>query len=222
MTAQSVLCPRAAFDAALGGAHCEVVSGGSATRLPADRWLGPPDSTDHRLLLSHCYGPTLDVGCGPGRLTAALLSLDVLAIGIDVSKAAVRHTIGRGATALRCDVFGPVPAVGRWHHVLLADGNVGIGGDPVRLLRRSRELVRTGGTVVVELAAAGSGVRRERIRLRVHGRISAPFDWAHVGVDAVGSLAAAAALEVVRVDELAGRFAAVLRSRDCAWSQARA
>jgi hypothetical protein len=135
-----------------------------------------------------------------------------MAMGIDVSEAAVRRTIGRGATALRRDVFGPVPAVGRWHHVLLADGNVGIGGDPVRLLRRSRELLRKGGTVVVELAAPGTGVRRERIRLRVSGGdTSAPFDWARVGADVATPLAGAAGLEVVAIDELAGRWAAVLR-----------
>ena len=32
---------------------------------------------------------------------------------------------------LRRDLFAPLPGEGRWHHVLLADGNIGIGGDPV-------------------------------------------------------------------------------------------
>ncbi len=131
-------------------------------------------------------------------------------MGIDVSEVAVQHTLGRGATALRRDVFGPLPAPGRWEHVLLADGNVGIGGDPVRLLRRSTELLRKGGTVVIELAAPGTGWRRERIQLRVRGRLSSPFDWASVGADAVGSLAVAAGLELVQVDEVDGRWAAVL------------
>jgi len=120
------------------------------------------------------------------------------------------QAIDRGATALRRDVFGPVPALGRWHHVLLADGNVGIGGDPVRLLRRSVELLRKGGTVVVELSAPGIGLRRDRIRLRVQGRMSAPFDWASVGA-VVGSLADESGLELLRLDELAGRWVAVLR-----------
>jgi len=46
---------------------------------------------------------------------------------------------------------------GRWAHVLLADGNVGIGGDVVALLRRCAELVRPGGTVVVEVERPGAG-----------------------------------------------------------------
>jgi len=219
VTVQSELCPRVAFDAALGGARCEVLAGGRTSALAIDRWLGPPDAIDHRLLVSRCSGPTLDVGCGPGRLTAALLSRGVMAMGIDVSEAAVRHTIERGATALRCDVFGPVPALGQWHHVLLADGNVGIGGDPVRLLRRSVQLLRKGGTVVVELAAPGTGVRRERLRLRVHGCTSAPFDWAEVGADVVLPLAQMVGLELVTVDQLEGRWAAVLRRPVTALSQ---
>ncbi|MDQ3165304.1 MAG: methyltransferase domain-containing protein [Actinomycetota bacterium] len=219
MTERTELCPGAAFDAALGGAHCEVMSGGASTRLPLERWLGPPDATDHQLLLARCHGPTLDVGCGPGRLTAALLARGVTAVGIDLSEVAVQRTLERGATALRRDVFGPIPSLGQWHHVLLADGNVGIGGDPVRLLRRSRQLVRKGGTVVVELAAPGTGVRRERVRLRVHGRTSAPFDWANVAVDGVNQLAWAAGLEPVAVDEVGGRWAAVLRRPDLALPQ---
>ncbi len=206
------LCPHAAFNAALGGERCEVVTASEGvTQLPAGRWLGPPDLTDQRLLLSRCDGPTLDVGCGPGRLSAALVARGTVVMGIDVSDVAVMQAIDRGATALRRDVFGPVPALGRWHHVLLADGNVGIGGDPVRLLRRSVELLRKGGTVVVELSAPGTGLRRDRIRLRVQGRMSAPFDWASVGADVVGSLADESGLELLRLDALAGRWVAVLR-----------
>ena len=35
-----------------------------------------------------------------------------------------------------------LPGEGRWHHVPLADGNIGIGGDPVPLQRRFVELRR--------------------------------------------------------------------------------
>lgn len=205
------VCPREAYEAALGGMPCEVLNHGRSTSLPVERWLGPANPADGRLLLAHCVGQTLDVGCGPGRLTAALVEGGVMAMGIDVSPAAVQSALQRGATALCRDVFGVVPGAGRWHHLLLADGNVGIGGDPVRLLRRSGELVRRGGTVVVELAAPGIGVRRERLRLRVRGRISSPFDWAYVGADAADALACAAGLEVVAVDGVDGRWVAVLR-----------
>lgn len=212
MSTATGLCPQVAFAAALRGGRCDVVSVDERVwQLPVERWLGPPDITDHHLLLSRCHGPTLDVGCGPGRLTAALMARGTLAMGIDISAVAVQRTIRRGATALRRDVFGPLPAAGRWHHVLLADGNVGIGGDPLRLLCRSRELLRKGGTIVVELGTPGTGLRCERVRLRVHGRLSAPFYWAYVGTDAIGSLAGAAGLDVVHVDEIDGRWAAVLR-----------
>ena len=35
---------------------------------------------------------------------------------------------------VRRDLFGALPGEGTWSHVLLADGNIGIGGDPVTLL----------------------------------------------------------------------------------------
>ena len=48
-------------------------------------------------LLEPCAGPTLDIGCGPGRLAAALALSGTPALGIDVSPAAVRlaREIGR-------------------------------------------------------------------------------------------------------------------------------
>ena len=55
-------------------------------------------------LLDRCLGPTLDVGCGPGRLTAALLGRGVPCLGIDVSPVAVDIARGRGAAALHRDV----------------------------------------------------------------------------------------------------------------------
>lgn len=212
MSRAAEVCPRVAFDAALGGEPCEVLGPGRRLdALATKQWLGPCDEVDSRLLLSHCQGPTLDVGCGPGRMTAALLELGTPALGIDISAVAVQQAVGRGAPALRRDVFAPVPASGRWNHVLLADGNVGIGGDPIRLLRRGRELVCPGGTVVVELSAPGTGVRCDRIRLRVLGRMSTPFLWGAVGVDAIEPLAESAGLAVVDVRAMGGRWAAVLR-----------
>ena len=54
-----------------------------------------------------------------------------------------RHWRGAvGRPALRRDVFEPLPGTGRWQTVLLADGNVGLGGDPLRVLRRAAELLR--------------------------------------------------------------------------------
>ena len=67
-----------------------------------------------------------------------------------------------GALALQRDVFGYLPGTGRWATVLLADGNIGIGGDPVALLRRAQNLLRPGGAVVTEISPPGSGPARAR------------------------------------------------------------
>ena len=50
-----------------------------------------------------------------------------------------------GALALHRDVFATVPGTGRWARVLLADGNIGIGGDPDALLSRVAELLKPPG-----------------------------------------------------------------------------
>ena len=86
------------------------------------------------LIVSRCSGPVIDVGCGPGRFVEALAARGLPVLGIDVSGASVGQTRARGASALRRNVFEPVPGEGRWQTLLLADGNVGIGGDPFALL----------------------------------------------------------------------------------------
>src|SRR5437588_12022446 len=74
------------FDAALrGGPHCVLeLRGGEQIVMPVARWRAEPDAADE-LLLARCLGPTLDIGCGPGRLTAALTSRGVPALGLGVS-----------------------------------------------------------------------------------------------------------------------------------------
>jgi SAM-dependent methyltransferase len=208
MTAMDVVD---AFDAAFVGQPCELVrSDGSVARLPVRRWAAEPDVADRRLLIDRCTGPTLDIGCGPGRLTAALGARGVLAMGIDVSGVAVLSTQARGAAALRRDVFGDVPAAGRWRHALLADGNIGIGADPVRLLRRLGQLLHPGGVAIVEVARPGVGIHREEIRLRIGDRVSAAFGWAWVGADAIGSLARAAGLRPTELVSHHDRWVAIL------------
>ncbi|WP_239310239.1 methyltransferase domain-containing protein, partial [Frankia sp. Cj3] len=89
-----------------------------------DQWRGgliPGDAS----LLRRCDGPTLDVGCGPGRLTVALTTRGVPVLGIDVAPFAVRLARRAGAAALCRDVFGRVPGERRWSALLLADGNIG-------------------------------------------------------------------------------------------------
>jgi SAM-dependent methyltransferase len=135
-------------------------------------------------LLARCASDTLDVGCGPGRLAGALAAAGRRALGVDVCGQAVRYARRRGAPAVRRDVFDPLPVEGGWRTVVLADGNVGIGGDPVRLLRRCRALAAGDGAVLVEVDPPGVPSWVGELAVCDGERTSAPFAWAFVGVDA--------------------------------------
>lgn len=150
-------------------------------------------------VLERCSGSTLDVGCGPGRLTAALARRGIPALGIDISAAAVRLAHARGAAALARSVFEPLPDEGSWQHALLIDGNLGIGGDPRRLLLRCIELIGVAGTVIVEIEPPGTATWHGRVAICDGRRTSEMFAWSVVGFDQIGALAAAAGL---LVDEL--------------------
>jgi hypothetical protein len=66
--------------------------------------------------------------------------------------------LARGARVVRGSVFAHVD--GPFATLLLLDGNVGIGGDPVALLRRSRDLLEPGGVVLAEVGEPMVGSRR--------------------------------------------------------------
>jgi SAM-dependent methyltransferase len=183
------------FDRGLLGQQCWLeLANGDRVDLPVDRWTDGCELGDS-VLLDACGGPTLDIGCGPGRLTAALTRRGVMTLGVDSSPTAVRLTQERGAVALRRDVFQPLPGEGRWHHALLADGNIGIGGDPVALLDRTRDLIAPDGDVLVELEPPGHGLRREAVRL-LPGNPGPWFGWAWLGADAVAAVALRAGFRV--------------------------
>lgn len=203
-----------ALDAAFAGQPCELVSANGTSRsLPTDRWTGHASAIDVALFVSRCTGPTLDVGCGPGRLSGALWDRDVKVLGVDISPEAVRQTRQRGAPALCLDIFAAAPGPQLWEHVLLADGNIGLGGRPEALLRLVARLLGAHGTVLVELAATGAVAIHKDVRLRVGERDSPPFDWATVGVDAIEDVATAADLAVVDLVSMAGRHVATLQHR---------
>jgi SAM-dependent methyltransferase len=195
------------FEPGLLGRRCWLeLATGERISLPIDRWRATPDPGDE-LLLSSCVGPTLDIGCGPGRLTAALGERGVLALGTDISPVAVRLTIEAGALAVRRDVFARQPGEGRWRHALLADGNIGIGGNPVRLLGRVRELLCAGGSALVEVEAPGAGLRHGRVRVTTDDTDArAWFDWAWLGADAAPAAAARAGLVARWVRSAGGRW----------------
>jgi SAM-dependent methyltransferase len=175
------------------------------------RWIAAADAVDGRLL-DRCAGPTLDLGCGPGRLLAALAERGIPALGVDISAPAVAMARARGGVVIRRSLFDPLPGEGRWAHALLIDGNIGIGGDPIRLLRRVAALLAPGGELLAELSADNVD-RRGRVRLRLgSGRLSEPFPWAELGAQAMQAAAQAAGLQPAEYWQDGGRAFALLRS----------
>jgi len=183
---------------------------GVALPLPVGRWLREAVPEEHQVL-AMAVPPVLDVGCGPGRHTLALARRGVAVLGLDPAPTAVWLGRSRGASILQRSVFGRVPCPGRWGSALLLDGNVGIGGDPVALLRRVGSLVRPGGLLLVELEPPGTGLRLLRARIEALEETGPWFPWAVVGSDRIGGLAAEAGMEVERRWSARGRWFASLR-----------
>jgi SAM-dependent methyltransferase len=181
------------------------VDGVSLGRLHPAQWTGGLRPGDHGLL-GRCGGSTLDVGCGPGRLAAALARTGRPALGVDISAEAIRQARRRGAAALRRSVFDPLPQEGAWRQILLADGNIGIGGDPGRLLRRCAGLLRPGGSVLAEVRPPGEPSWAADVVLRDGERRSDAFAWAGVAAPDVAGLAREAALRVLDQWTEAGRW----------------
>ena len=183
---------------------------GEARPAAVGRWLGPVTRADERVL-DRAVGPVLDVGCGPGRHVRALATRGVLALGVDISPAAVRLARRRGVAVIEQSIFARIPGAGSWRSALLLDGNVGIGAQPALLLSRLASLLAPGGEVLVELDPPGAGVRRVRVCLEHGESVSAPFDWALVGFDAIDEPAEAAGFEVVERWRDGGRWFGRLR-----------
>ncbi|WP_156690300.1 methyltransferase domain-containing protein [Mycobacterium sp. Marseille-P9652] len=209
------------YDRALGGERCWIRhQDGELKPLPAHRWLGvrrpdgpPDDGCDEvfdEAVTQMCTGPTIELGCGPGRLVARLVQRGVPALGIDRSAAAIRLAGRGGAPALLGDVFEPLPWTGSWQTVLLVDGNVGLGGDPRRILGRAVELLARGGRCVAEFDAEAIGVRERWVRLESAGGVGPWFRWASVGVDGADALAAQVGLTLTEVRLVGSRVIASL------------
>jgi SAM-dependent methyltransferase len=194
------------YERALAGRARPEIEHADGDRMPlrVDGWLhGSPGDLS---LVDRCQGPTLDIGSGPGRLTVALAERGIPALGIDITPYAVDLARSSGALVMLRDVFDRVPGTGRWATALLADGNIGIGGDPAALLHRVGELLAPQGRALVELEPPGAPLRRERVRLSAAGLASAWFPWAYVGADQIEDVARDAGLGDVETWTVEGRW----------------
>jgi len=182
---------------------------GSRRLLPISRWLcRAPD--DEERLLDRATGSVLDIGCGPGRHLAALGRRGVDATGIEVSRVAVAIARELGSEVIQGSVFD-VPVSGSWSTALLLDGNIGIGGDPERLLGRACELLGPGGQLLVELEGPGFETRAVNLRLEGPSDVSEWFPWAWVGTDAISSIGEAAGLQLTDIWSTRDRWFGQLR-----------
>ena len=93
------------------------------------------------------------------------------------------------------------------------DGNVGIAGEPMRLLRRTRLLFREGGCALLETEPAGEGTLTLLVRIDAGGRVTEPFPWAQVGADDLPALASEAGLELAEQWTDSGRWFARVVAR---------
>lgn len=203
------------YEQALDGERCWIrQEDGRLKRLPVRDWLigSHADSPFDRAIVAMCSGPTIDLGCGPGRLVADLLQRGVPALGVDQSACAVELARSSGVPVLRRDLFGPLPGMGRWHTALLADGNVGLGGDPWRVLKRANELLCRGGACLAEFDAACTGVESRWVRLESAAAVGPWFRWASVGLDCAARIAADVGMAVRAVHPIGDRVIASLVS----------
>jgi len=191
------------FDDLYGGADVAVHtvsgrSGGATLEIDLGRWTRRADHVDE-MVVARCEPPVLDIGCGPGRMVAALQRSGRAALGIDISAVAVDVGRRAGGQVLRRDLALPLAAEGRWGTTLLLDGNIGIGGDVPALLRRCRQIVGGGGLIISEIDTDPARDETYEVVLSRPGCESAPVPWAAIGVRPLVRVAAALDLIVTEV-----------------------
>jgi hypothetical protein len=212
------MAPRTRFAAAVADLDLAVPAEGAAmlrattgevVPLDVPRWTDDATPAE-RHLLARSVAPVVDLGCGPGRHVVALAERGIPALGVDLSPAALGHARHRGATVLERSIFEPLPGSGRWGSALLLDGNIGIGGDPARLLARAAELLGPAGRLLVELEAPGSPSLQLTVRVEAGGRHGPWFNWSLVAADHIHALATATGWTVSDVWNDEGRWFAQL------------
>jgi SAM-dependent methyltransferase len=163
--------------------------------LNLETWSRPANQSERRLVAG-IAGPVLDVGCGPGRMIAALRAMGTDAHGIDAAPAAAAHARELGVDITTQSIFDPLPREGHWRTVLLLDGNIGIGSDPASLLARVRELLHRRGTVLVELEPPDRVSGAGTVELEVATRMVGTFPWYWLSVRDIDEVARSARLAV--------------------------
>jgi SAM-dependent methyltransferase len=181
---------------------------GSRRRLPIGRWMGTPDAAEETVL-ARAVGPVLDIGCGVGRHVVALRGRGVRAVGVEISSVAVEIARERGAEVIEASAFEH-PTTSDWRTILLLDGNIGIGGNAVRLLRRCDALLAPGGGVLLELEPPATAPRAQRVRLEGARAASDWIPWHFVDFQEIDRLASAAGFSVAERWQAGGRWFAHL------------
>ncbi len=204
------------FDPAFAGDACWLRSAdGSQEALPIARWEGrrtdAGDAAFDAEVAAACDGPTIDLGCGPGRYVESLAVRGIPCLGVDESPRAVALTRDRGGCAVRRSIFAALPGEGRWHVALVLDGNIGIGGDPVHVLTRARSLIAPDGRVLVEFGGVGTGLVTGAARVETAVGSGPWFPWARAGVEQAALLAVTSGMRLVSARDFGGRCLAVLR-----------
>lgn len=200
-----------------------VGSDGTRHRMSPGRWHGKVARAEQDLL-RRADQPVLDVGCGPGRHAAVLTRWGIPVLGIDSSRAAVLEARRRGAPAKHVSVFDEVPRSGEWGTILLLDGNVGIGGDPSRLLHRCGQILRANGRVLLETEPPLRSGRRWQVRVEFEdasGDLEGPwFPWAIVSASQLSQIATEGGFDVEDIWCSSGRWFAEL-VRHPSWPEVR-
>lgn len=179
-------------DASYGSLHS------ATSKVDVARFLRSADAAD-LTVIRRADGPVLDIGCGPGRMVKAAILAGHLALGVDVSGAAVAIARSKGLPVLHRSAFEDLPSEGAWGTALLLDGNIGIGGDPAAILARCASLVAPGGRILVEAHSEPQHDRSfDAIVLDGRGGRSLPFPWAEVGFGALRRQASLTGLRVAR------------------------
>ena len=112
--------------------------------------MEPPFGVAEMLALLPAPGAVLDVGCGSGRLTAALAEKGWSATGVDTSDASLAVAEGRSAAvAWRwADMNDPLPFADQSLDAVVSRLSLMIARDPAATLADERRLLRPGGRIV--------------------------------------------------------------------------